>query len=1103
MSSSFVESSQQDAPPPHGELQPSQQQHPHRLFAHFTCLRHTDPLDAATEGRLQEMMMPQQGNRLVSSRRQLQRDLSSSSQNGENHHQQQQQSLHAIMMNHRRVLQDYLQVLQVFLDDSNNNNNSNIDMPVTTTWYPATTAHSSNNNNTHYTVFSSLHWDRCNVLWNLIAVLVWQANHNNHNSASQQSSSPPSPIDPMQQAASLTLYLQDMVHSLLQSQQSSSSLLQLLDWQLSPSFLSVWHSILLAHAQRHAHAKFASLARPRYFILAQVATATSHYYEHAAQQLSQYLLTVEEDDHEITTKTKTGTTTTTSLLLDTSTLLLLESHLQSLRAWHLLYSILADYWESLKHKEAATKYRDSDSNNNNNNNNKSILEWQRMLMRLQLARTRVDGILECLTLEDELQVDEEGQFVLQATHSILNQIEEELAEIPEAIVIQQLQQYEEGEDDEEEDDLPPIRAQATVKTSMEAAKQYLKVMLSRENNGSDDDGERRRKEQEQGHIPEQARFPQQQQQQYVSNGGPAMMMRMIHPSSNPPLPQQIMMHQQQAPFHRSINNNNNNSYDPTLPPSSSSFLPSKESVDSKLLQHYHDMFLQELSSLHHEMTSIAQNKTETARRALHSVDLPHALTIFQLQQQQQDDQNYHGVREEDRTNPSETMGGSNSQSGVPSGTWMRVSALQQQGQHMPFSSTSPTRSVSRSGSDFITRIKQSMWQLKEMSEVAKELYHGVQDQLQQDAQMDQVFRQEHVDFTGHDVSQVQQVFWENLQHYQHMLDTAQASDQVLSEQCQVLDSDPKFQLLMHPKSELDKLVMPSITQSRLLPAPRVTFDVTTLSQLLIELSTLFDRREEILKMLLQNIQEFPFDDELVGLIASGAGVDQALSTTVEQAKESVQEYVDEMEASIEQQNELLRRILHENEEFTRARDMNQRTVPSDDCLVQIEDALDEIDEFHQHLQEGTDFYDVIIPKLEKIKMQVGDVSARLAVERMEYEDQVALSRQEEQDARMAASIAGQHLESDGDSSPRLPRTLSASDSPQMGSNSSLTSLGSRREPANHPGVEQVGHHEPMVRVDDSKVAALVAMDFDSDKVVAALRRYDNNFDEALNELLSG
>jgi uncharacterized UBP type Zn finger protein len=54
-----------------------------------------------------------------------------------------------------------------------------------------------------------------------------------------------------------------------------------------------------------------------------------------------------------------------------------------------------------------------------------------------------------------------------------------------------------------------------------------------------------------------------------------------------------------------------------------------------------------------------------------------------------------------------------------------------------------------------------------------------------------------------------------------------------------------------------------------------------------------------------------------------------------------------------------------------------------------------------------------------------------------------------------------------------------------------------------PGMHPVSHELPQVRVDDEKVASLVAMDFDPNRVFAALLRYDNNFEQALNDLLSG
>lgn len=54
-----------------------------------------------------------------------------------------------------------------------------------------------------------------------------------------------------------------------------------------------------------------------------------------------------------------------------------------------------------------------------------------------------------------------------------------------------------------------------------------------------------------------------------------------------------------------------------------------------------------------------------------------------------------------------------------------------------------------------------------------------------------------------------------------------------------------------------------------------------------------------------------------------------------------------------------------------------------------------------------------------------------------------------------------------------------------------------------PGIYSVANDEvPQVRVDDTKVALLVSMEFEHDRVVRALQKYDNNVEQALNDLLS-
>ena len=182
-----------------------------------------------------------------------------------------------------------------------------------------------------------------------------------------------------------------------------------------------------------------------------------------------------------------------------------------------------------------------------------------------------------------------------------------------------------------------------------------------------------------------------------------------------------------------------------------------------------------------------------------------------------------------------------------------------------------------------------------------------------------------------------------------------------------------------------------------------------------------------------------------------------------------------------------------------ARDAMQSSSSSDSCIVMIEDAIEEIDQLSKHLKEGKDFYDVVIPKLDKLKLQVGDVSARLTVERCEYEDNCRRNEQEAEDARMAASFAGNNSGGGGAGE-------EGGDGSNNGNNQGAADSrrGSDMVPRAQaqPGVEQVSHSVPQVRVDDEKVASLIAMDFDPEKVVEALKKYDNNVEQALNELLS-
>ena len=233
--------------------------------------------------------------------------------------------------------------------------------------------------------------------------------------------------------------------------------------------------------------------------------------------------------------------------------------------------------------------------------------------------------------------------------------------------------------------------------------------------------------------------------------------------------------------------------------------------------------------------------------------------------------------------------------------------------------------------------------------------------------------------------------------------------------------------------------------------------------------------------------------------------DKDYQLVVKKAQKSFSGIAYEIQLNIDKQLDLLETIMQENAQFMSARDSGSSSAASESCIAMIEDAIEEIDQLAKHLKEGKDFYEVVIPKLEQLKHQVGDASVRLTVERCEFEDghmnSAGRRQQEQEDARMAASLAGDGRGGQGES-PHADRLDDASHPLSQQPGAEYQGSRDHMVAASHPGVVNVNYNEPQVRVDDEKVASLVAMDFDPDKVVAALRKYDNNVEQALNELLS-
>jgi hypothetical protein len=345
------------------------------------------------------------------------------------------------------------------------------------------------------------------------------------------------------------------------------------------------------------------------------------------------------------------------------------------------------------------------------------------------------------------------------------------------------------------------------------------------------------------------------------------------------------------------------------------------------------------------------------------------------------------------------------------------------------------------------------------------------------------------------VNDIQKFFIHALQNYNRVLLAAHESDELLIRWGDILESDPKFRLLKLPKSQLD----------RLLPAGQGgpgEIDISLLSNYLVELSALFDDRDSLLHTLKEQAKTYNILEDLmqVGQDASGDQYRQV----VESAKASFQGSVGAMNVNLVQQTRLLYKIMQENDKIMQARDQSQNAAGNDSPIIKIEDALDEIDQFTKHLEEGKAFYEVVIPKLEKLHRQVEEASRRLNQERSDYEEYASRTRNEPV-GRNSQGGSSRYGSNGGGSGMNL--------SDDRGSRARASSRYDQRPPASRSNMmpQHGSGHQPMmshggraaeVHVDDEKVANLIALDFDPEKVVAALKKHDNDFEEALNELLS-
>lgn len=325
-------------------------------------------------------------------------------------------------------------------------------------------------------------------------------------------------------------------------------------------------------------------------------------------------------------------------------------------------------------------------------------------------------------------------------------------------------------------------------------------------------------------------------------------------------------------------------------------------------------FEYELHKMVQDLTRVSLDKMEEARMILAEVNLPHSLTAYKQEV-------------------------SNATSGIPMDLWERMEALQED--------------------ELISSLKRDLWEVRERAELSTALAQAISKQLADDLGLDQRFRQEHAHFEGHMATEVQQSFRSCLKNYQGLLQKARDGDDELMSRLESLDTDPKYKLLQFSKSQLD----------RLLPAPGGSDDIgEELARRLVALSSLFDQRQELLDKLKLQAEKYDIASIMADIDPSSPTATQEYERAVEMSFKSF----GSIRTNIARQGEMIESILVDNDKFVRARDASASANANENCITMIEDAIEEAEQLRKHLEEGRDFYDGVIGKLQKLQHEVGD-----------------------------------------------------------------------------------------------------------------------------------
>jgi len=342
---------------------------------------------------------------------------------------------------------------------------------------------------------------------------------------------------------------------------------------------------------------------------------------------------------------------------------------------------------------------------------------------------------------------------------------------------------------------------------------------------------------------------------------------------------------------------------------------------SKLGNAGHPIFNKDLKSSKNEVVDkLIRESTAKARSLLADLNLPHSLIAY------------------------ESNSSYDTRGGLSEDLWARIQSSQE--------------------TDEIASLKQSIWDLRDMSEHIHSISQDIDKQLEEDMRLDEEFRSTYKNYDGPLASELQKGSVQTMKQSSALLKNASDGDEVLFKYLETFDSDPKFQLLNYDRKQLDQLTCS--------PPSSKKHDTSKLRSLLEKLELTLKERNSM------------------------------RSENEETVKQNC----------IVQQN-LLCEIVSENTLFNNAKSSSRIDEKDSLLLTKLEEAIHIINTASQQLSEGYNFYSLIKLKLIQLKTHVNNTSVRLAIQRYEYEDKEKIRQQEKEDEEMARKLSNMLSSSSG------------------------------------------------------------------------------------------